>query len=535
MNYAQAHTRRRLRLINPNSKLSTITMPEIIRHMTFSRKAIFMPVGLAVCANAVPPHWEVEMIDECAEDQPHRPSPGVDLVGITAMTTQAKRAYQLADAYRKLGVTVLLGGIHPSAMPEDALPHCDAVARGDGETTLPHMIADWEAGLRQHGDPRLAYRGLKPIYDWKDYPTAPIGSPRKDLLNPKDYLVFNPIQTTRGCPHSCTFCTTPAVFGRKFRLREIKDIVEEITEAKQRYNSWTFIFSDDNFAGNQKWALELCAALEPLNITWASQCDILISRNDKLLAAMRRSGCVGLILGLEATRQDTLTEAGKKFVRADSYEWRIRKIQSYGISLWGAFIYGFDHDHWTDLMHTCRFAQRMDLAMSCYPILTPYPGTAIWQEYKKTGRILSQDWDRYNGASVVYAPRQVTPKQLRHAQMAAFAEFYWPRSTFRRLKLYPLKKRAWIANLAIWRGIAYYYAKRGRLVPSFAHFLDPGSRAWNYDDTWADQVEATHLSNADAAEPLTPTAETLASELIAQADPLTTAGHSLAALNQANA
>jgi radical SAM superfamily enzyme YgiQ (UPF0313 family) len=527
--YAEPKTRHRIRLINPNCKLSTITMPDVIRHMTFSRKAIFAPVGLAICANVVPPRWDVELIDECALDGPHRPTADVDIAAISAMTTQARRAYEIADAYRQLGVTVIMGGIHPSALPEDALPHCDAVGRGDGETVLPHMLADWEAGLREHGRPELAARNLRKIYDWQDYPVAPIGTPRKDLLEPKDYLVFNPIQTTRGCPHSCTFCTTPGVFGRKFRLRDIGDIVEEMREAKESYKSWTFIFSDDNFAGNQKWALELCAAIEPLKVSWASQCDILISRNDKLLAAMRRSGCEGLILGLEATRQDTLTEAGKKFVQADSYEWRIRRIQSHNISLWGAFIFGFDHDNWIDLMNTCRFAQRMDLAMSCYPILTPYPGTQIYDQYTREGRLLTRDWDRYNGASVVYQPRLLTPKQLRHAQMAAFAEFFTLRSALRRLKVVPLKKRAWIANLACGRGIRYYYAKRGRVVPTFADFRNPHSRAWNYYDEWTDRIEAQRAvaEPGDATDASPAIAEQLAADMIAHTDPLVSAAHAL--------
>jgi radical SAM superfamily enzyme YgiQ (UPF0313 family) len=223
--------------------------------------------------------------------------------------------------------------------------------------------------------------------------------------------------------------------------------------------------------------------MEPLKISWASQCDILISRNDKLLEAMRRSGCQGLILGLESRKQDTLSEAGKRFVKADSYEWRIRKIQSNGISLWGAFIFGFDHDKWQDLMFTCRFAQRMNLAMSCYPILTPYPGTGVWHEYVRQGRITDHNWDRYNGASIVFDPKNVSPLQLRHAQMAAFAEFYSPRSILRRLKVMPLKKRAWIANMAIWRGVRWYYGKKGRIVPRFRDFLDSTSPAWNYKES----------------------------------------------------
>ncbi len=469
-----------MRLINPKSPLSTITMPDVIQRMTFSRKGLFAPTGLTICAGVVPRHWDVEIIDECVLDSPHVPKGDCDMVGISAMTTQAKRGYQLADAYRALGVTVVMGGIHPSAVPEDALPHCHAVCRGDAETTLPHLVSDWERAVRQQRDPRKGCLGLKQVYDWADYPTAPIGSPRKDLIDPAKYLVANPIQTTRGCPHACSFCTTPGVFGRKFRQRAVGDIVEEIKEAKARCKSWCFIFADDNFGGDHEWAMELCAAMEPLKISWASQCDILISQNDRLLAAMKRSGCVGLILGLESPRQDTLSEAGKRFVRTSSYQWRMRKIESYGISLWGAFILGFDHDTWQDMMGTCRWAQRTNLAMSCFPILTPYPGTPIYRQFERSGRLLTRDWDEYNGASVVFEPKMVTVAQLRHAQMAAFAEFFSLRSAFRRLRLWPLKKRAWVANLASIYGLRYYYAKRGRLIPQFRDFLDAGSRAWNY-------------------------------------------------------
>ena len=376
------------------------------------------------------------------------------------MTTQARRAYVLADAYRKLGVKVILGGIHPSALPQEALQHGDVVCRGDAEATLPHLLGDLAAG-----------RALRAIYDWRDFPAAPIATPRKDLLDRRQYLVYNPIQTTRGCPHTCSFCTTPAIFGRAFRQRSVGSIVDEIKAAIET-GSRFFIFSDDNFAGNHRWALELCDALTPLKIKWASQCDILISNNDKLLAAMRRSGCQGLILGLESPNPDTLTEARKSYVAAESYLARIRKIQSHRISLWGSFIFGFDNDDWRSCREVVRFACRAGLVMSCYPVLTPYPGTAIFDEFKKQGRLLTEDWDKYNGATVVFEPRRMTPGQLRHAQMAAFCDFYRPRSAFTRLKLLPFKRNSWLANLAIHRGLVYYYRKKRRPLPSFSDFAD---------------------------------------------------------------
>ena len=461
MNVANGTTaRRKLRLINPRSALSTITMPEIIRHMTFSRRGLFMPLNLAICAAVVPDGWDVEIVDEnvTGSSQPAA-ADGIDAVGIGAMTPQAKRAYELADAYRALGVPVILGGIHPSALPDEAAEHATIVCRGDAEATLPRALRDLDAGV------------AKPLYDWQDDPDAPIATPRKDLLDPADYLVFNPIQTTRGCPHGCTFCITPAVFGRKYRKRRIDDIVEEMRAAKERFNTRVFILSDDDVCGNHKWAMELFEAMRPLKVKWASQCDILISANDGLLAAMRDSGCLGVILGLESPKAGTLAEAGKRYVNADQYVHRIRKIQSYRISIWGSFIFGFDTDDWRDCMDAVRFAQRTNLCMSCYPILTPYPGTAVFEQYQAEGRLLSRDWDKYNGATVVFEPRRMSVNELRHAQMAAFHEFYRPASAFKRLRIWPLKRNSWLANMAIHRGLTYYYGKKGRPLPRFTDYL----------------------------------------------------------------
>jgi len=457
--------RRKLRLINPRSPLSTITMPEIIRKMTFSRRALFMPLNLAICAAVVPEGWDVEIVDENLDAaRQHEPSAaGIDAVGIGAMTTQARRAYELADAYRALGVEVLLGGIHPSAMPEEAARHATIVCRGDAEATLPFALRDLAAGT------------AKGVYDWRDHPDEPIATPRKDLLDPAEYLVFNPIQTTRGCPHGCTFCTTPAVFGRKFRQRDVGAIVEEIRAAKEQFNSRVFIFSDDDVAGSHKWALDLFDEMRPLGVRWASQCDILIADNDRLLASMRDSGCIGLILGLESPRGDTLRLAGKRYARPEEYLARIAKIQSYGISIWGSFIFGFDTDDWHDCMDAVRFAQRARLCMSCYPILTPYPGTALFEQYRAEGRLLSQNWDDYNGSTVVYRPARMSIDELRHAQMAAFHEFYTPACALRRLGVWPLKRNSWMANLAIYRGLTYYYARRARPLPRFRDYLAPDS------------------------------------------------------------
>ena len=494
----------------------------------FKSKGLLYPgLALPIIASLTPGDVDMQIVNDYFMDIDY--DDPADLVAITAMTPQAPRAYQLADGYRRLGVPVVMGGIHPSALPDEALKRCDSVCKGDAESTLPHLIADVDAARARGLDPRSS---LRPVYDWATFPTAPIATPRKDLIDPADYLVANPIQTTRGCPHACNFCTTPAVFGRKFRQRSVTDIVEEMRAVCDVQKPWCFIFADDNFGGNQAWALELCEALTPLKVSWATQCDILISKNDRLLRAMRASGCVGLILGLESPKPETLAEAGKKFVRPDTYAWRIRKIRGFGINLWGAFIFGFDHDTWQDCMHACRFAQRMNLAMSCFPILTPYPGTEFFCQFQREGRIRTYDWEKYNGASVVYEPRQMTAKQLRHAQMAAFAEFYTPRSALRRLRVFPVQSRSWVANLAIWKGIRYYYGRKHRQAPQFRDFLDPDARAWNYtNEPWTSGqwrgLAKRGLGESDEA----PAAETerLGARLRAASDPLVQAALAMSA------
>ncbi len=476
--------RYRLRLINPRSPLTTIALPGVIQKMTFSRRGLFMPLNLAICAAVAPDHWEPEIIDENILDDLHVPSAeGVDAVGIGAMTAQAKRAYELADAYRALGVPVILGGIHPSVLTDEALQHADFVCRGDAESTLGpalEAVEAWREGPGAPADssalpPQDRKGGDRPqsprVFDWRNYGEQPIATPRKDLLNPKDYLVFNPIQTTRGCPHRCTFCSTPAVFGNRFRQRDIGAIVEEMRRARDEQGSRFFIFSDDNVAGSPRWALDLFEAIRPLGVRWASQCDVLIGRDPRLLRAMKDSGCMGVIIGLESPKGATLREAGKRHARAEEYALRIQQIQAAGISIWGSFIFGFDTDDWRDCMGAVRFSQRVGLSMSLYTILTPYPGTELFNRYEADGRILTRDWEKYNGASVVYRPQRMTEDQLRHAQQAAFSEFYSLPSTIRRLKAFPLKPKSWLANLAIHRGMAYYYSSHNRPMPRFADNL----------------------------------------------------------------
>jgi radical SAM superfamily enzyme YgiQ (UPF0313 family) len=437
----------RLRLINPKNPLNGLVQNDVARRVTFGRKAIFMPFGLMVAAAAVPRLWQVEIVDECIQGVPV--AKDVDLVGITAMTCQAPRAYEIADAYRGIGVPVILGGIHPSCLPEEALPHATAVAVGEAEGTLPRMIEDFAAGR------------LSGIY--RADASAEIATPRRDLLNPRDYLVNNAVQISRGCPMRCKFCTTAAMYCGRYSVRPIEAILQEVRDLGAK----RVVFADDNMVGDFRWAKAFLRELAKLNIQWTGQATLNIARDDEMLALLKASGCAGLILGLESPNPVSLREANKAVCPAKDYLPLLRKVQAVGIATWGSFLMGFDADTVESLHAAVRFARQAELDISSYPILTPYPGTPLFDEYDAAGRILTRDWAKYTAGTVVFQPKQMTPRELANCQMAAFREFYSWRSMWQRLTVWPFQKYAWIINISINQGLRYYYRRQKRRMPDF--------------------------------------------------------------------
>jgi radical SAM superfamily enzyme YgiQ (UPF0313 family) len=437
----------KLRLINPRNPLNHLVENDVARRVTFGRKAVFMPLGLAVAAAVVPRSWQVEIVDECTG--PVRVAKDVDLVGVTAMTCQAPRAYEIADAYRRLGVPVILGGIHPSAVPEEALGHATAVAVAEAEGTLPRMLADFQAGR------------LGGIY--RPDGQVEIAAPRRDLLDKHDYLVWNAVQVSRGCPHKCRFCTTNAMYGGRYAFRPVEAVCDEISDLGAK----RVIFADDNVAGNLRWARDLFRALRKLHVGWCGQATVTVARDPELLALMKQSGCMGLIVGLESPNPESLAMGGKTYCDPKEYLPLIGRLREARIGTWASFLLGFDCDTVESLAETVKFARRARLGVSCYPILTPYPGTPLFDDYDREGRILTRDWAKYNGATAVFQPKRMTPRQLANCQMAAFREFYsWP-SMWERLSLWPLQKWAWIINLSINQGFRYFYRWQKKRMPDF--------------------------------------------------------------------
>ena len=415
-----------------------LIVPATLENRRKRRKAICPPLGLAMVAALTPSDVEVALVDENATDldldQP------VDLVGISTLTFTAQRAYEIADAFRARGVSVVMGGIHASSMPDEASQHCDAIVIGEAEQSWPQLIADFRAGrlqksYRQDGRPGLDQLPL----------------PRRDLFDRRAYFFNNMVSTSRGCPHGCDFCSVTSYFGKHFRCRPIPEIVREI-EALDRKEMVVFV--DDNIIGNHAFAKELFRALIPLKIRWAGQTSVTVAKDNQLLELAAASGCQALLIGFETLSQDNLLAMGKRVNRVDEYAAVIDKVHRHGIALHGFFIVGLDHDDEEVFASTVRFARQMRIESAMFSWPVPYPGTALCHALEQSGRVVTKDWSQYE-ANPVYEPKHMTRERLKQGNDWAWREFYSLRSIFSRVGL--ARRNAlplWAINLSFrsaWR------------------------------------------------------------------------------------
>jgi len=397
-----------------------------IRAKRAKREKVFKipPLGLLNVAAVTPSGVEVSLTDENVE--PIDFEKDVDLVGITTMTSAAPRAYEIAQKFRKKGVPVVLGGPHVSFLPQEGLQHADAVVVGEAEGIWEKLVEDFIRGGRS---------ALKKIYRNEHPPDfSKIPFPRWDLLKKGKYIVTKVLHLTRGCPYNCSFCSVTQLFGRKIRFRPIDKIVEFIKANKgKELKERLFVFLDDNIMGNIRYAKELFKALIPLKIIWMSQSSINAAYDKELLDLASRSGCKALFVGLETVSEEALKEVGKSQNRVKFYQEAIKRFHKFGIFVHGAFIFGMDSHDRNIFKKTVDFVLRAKLDGAQYSILTPLPGTKLYQEMEHEGRIIDRDWSNYDCGHVVFKPKKMTPAELDAGMAWAYVNTLTLPSIFRRL------------------------------------------------------------------------------------------------------
>jgi radical SAM superfamily enzyme YgiQ (UPF0313 family) len=419
-------------LINPKTDSHT-TRP------LYLNRALYSPLAglLAVAASIPRDQYEVVLTDENIETIDFDLK--ADLVGISAMTSYVNRGYEIADQFRLQGVPVVMGGVHPSFMPQEALKHCDAVVIGEVELVIDRLLDDF-----RHGSMRGTYKADKL------HPMVGMPMPRYDLLKKHRYVNRTFVQTSRGCHQGCTFCAEPLMNGLKFRYRPVDEVIAEMENCGQR----TISINDADFFGTPERPKEVMRALRGRGIQWQAGVTSKLAQDDRMLELAAESGCTMLSIGFESISRATLKSVHKHVNQPDTFAALVEKAHSYGIIVFGLFMFGFDGDDRSVFDDTVAFNIKANYDACAYSALTPYPGTLTWYEMKKANRIVSFDWTKYDQGHVVYRPAQMSGDELRIGLEGAYRNFYAASSIARRFPLRGNRHRAqWlIYNLFMRKG-----------------------------------------------------------------------------------
>lgn len=374
----------------------------------------FSVLPLTVVAALTPREHAVRIVDENVEaldfDAP------VDVVGITFMTALAPRAYQIAGEFRARGKTVVGGGYHATLVPQEAAAYFDAIVAGDAEGVWEQVLRDIETG------------NLRPIYSQGPGSAPPpangglrVPVPRRDLLSgtQKFYATIHAVQTGRGCNHGCRYCSVTAFHQRTYRHRPLADVLDELRGVPR-----DFIFVDDNLIAARDYALELFRAMVPLGKRWVGQCPVEVADDPELLRWMRAAGCRGLFIGIETESAENLAAMGKEFNDSLRYEARLRRIHRSGIGVVAGMMVGLDRDGPAVFEGCLRFLERARVEAVQLNILTPLPGTPLFDEMQRSGRITDCDSSGYDFRHVVFRPAGMTAGQLQAGADWVYARFY---------------------------------------------------------------------------------------------------------------
>lgn len=435
--------RKRLILIEPYPEDNPYRMSKMEqRHIWFPK------LSLPTIAAHTPSHWDVEFWDESVRRIEY--DVDADLVGISVMTCYAPRAYEISREFRRRGIKVVLGGVHPSFLPEEAIQHADSVVIGEAEDLWPQAVSDFETGQ------------LKSFYRMTQFPSLmDYRVPRVDLINSDAYMTSQCSFTTRGCHFDCEFCSVSPFNGKSSRQRPVAEVVAELQRVKEWRRSqlvdrmvqgpiWhrlsatlsvflgiqdgtIFAFVDDLHNSNRAYCRELWTALKDLNIKWGAQCTLFLADEPEMVKLAADSGCVAMFVGMESISEDSIHETNKPFNKVKLYERQIQTFHDHGIMLNPGIIFGFDHDDESVFERTVEFLIKNRLELAYFNILTPLPGTALYDRMEAEGRIFDRDWAHYDGKHVVYYPKQMKPEVLQEGFFWANRHFFsWP-SIFKRV------------------------------------------------------------------------------------------------------
>jgi len=376
------------------------------RRQNFKRYFQIAPLNLMMIASLTPGDVEVRILDENIDTVDY--DGHVDLVGIGANTSEITRAYEICDEFRRRGVAVVLGGIHASALPNEAAKHANSVVIGEAEGL-------WEKVVDDFRNKRLAK-----FYNHETLPDiSKLPIPDREILKDKRYLTKNVFQLSRGCPYRCIFCSVTEFFGNTFRVRDEDQVLHDI----ERMDGDFLIFVDDNVFGDPRYAAKLLRRMIPLKKKWVSQCTLHLADNSKLLDLAARSGCMGMLIGLESVSKNSLRASGKP-INFGRYKEMIQRILDSGICIDGSFVFGFDNEDTSIFERTLEFIVKVKLSAATFSVLTPYPGTKLMEKLEEEGRIIDRNWEHYSGTHAVFRPARMTADQLEEGRAWIKQEFY---------------------------------------------------------------------------------------------------------------
>jgi radical SAM superfamily enzyme YgiQ (UPF0313 family) len=377
---------------------------------SFGKGLHYAPLTMTTLAALVPEEMDAELViyDETVEPVPL--DPGADLVLITAITGTSARAYKYADYFRSKGITVFLGGVHPSLDPAEAEKHCDALFVGIADHTFPQALRDYAEGA------------LRPVYRQEGaFSLAGRPDPRRDLLKKGAYITRNSVEAVRGCPLPCTFCAYPAAFGRSVTLRPVGDVIAEIERLPGRY----VLFPDVNLIADMEYAKALFTAMIPLKRRWLGLTTSSVAFDREFFHILEKSGCKGLLIGFESVNQTAQGYINKGVNKTENYETLVKELHGIGVLINGCFAFGGDNDEKDVFERTVEQVQKLRIDLPRYSILTPFPGTELHRDLAAQGRIFEHHPAMYDVEHVVFHPKNMTADEL-----YAGAEWAW-RTTYK--------------------------------------------------------------------------------------------------------